>query len=87
MALMVTDAYTDANQQVFRDGLRALDEACRAATSVSFMQATPAQRLTLLESARPRAEDGDGGTDAVRRARATRRAPLAERRAAPTTSA
>ena len=29
MALMVTDAYTDANQQVFRDGLRALDDACR----------------------------------------------------------
>ena len=50
MALMVTDAYTDANQQVFRDGLRALDEACTAATSVSFMQATPAQRLTLLEN-------------------------------------
>ena len=50
MALMVTDAYSDANQQVFRDGLRALDEACTAATSVSFMQATPAQRLTLLEA-------------------------------------
>jgi hypothetical protein len=50
MALMVTDAYTDVNQQVFRDGLRKLDEACRAATSGSFMQATPAQRLTLLEA-------------------------------------
>jgi hypothetical protein len=50
MALMVTDAYTDANQQVFRDGMRALEDACRAATSVSFMQATPAQRLTLLEA-------------------------------------
>ena len=50
MALMVTDAYTDANQQVFRDGMRALEDACTAATSVSFMQATPAQRLTLLEA-------------------------------------
>ena len=50
MALMVTDAYSDANQQVFRDGLRTLDEACSAATSVPFMQATPAQRLTLLEA-------------------------------------
>jgi len=49
MALMVTDAYTERNQQVFRDGMTALDEACRAATSTSFMQATPAQRLTLLE--------------------------------------
>ena len=31
MALMVTDVYTDANQQVFRDGMTALDAACRAA--------------------------------------------------------
>jgi hypothetical protein len=50
MALMVTDAYTDANQRVFRDGMRQLEDACRAAISVSFMQATPAQRLTLLEA-------------------------------------
>ncbi len=84
MALMVTDAYTDANQQVFRDGLRALDEACRAATSVSFMQATPAQRLDAARGPRPRAEDGDGGTDEsgahsrypARAARRGRAAPL-----------
>jgi hypothetical protein len=50
MALMVTDVYTTRNQQVFRDGMTALDEACRAATSTTFMQATPAQRLTLLEA-------------------------------------
>lgn len=50
MALMVTDAYSDVNQQVFRDGLRQLDDACRAATAASFLQATPAQRLTLLEA-------------------------------------
>jgi hypothetical protein len=50
MALMVTDAYTDRNQQVFLDGMRALEEACRAATGAAFMQATPAQRLTLLEA-------------------------------------
>lgn len=49
MALMVTDAYTDRNQQVFRDGLRTLDEACRTATGTGFMQATPAKRLALLE--------------------------------------
>jgi hypothetical protein len=49
MALMVTDAYTDTNQQVFREGLQKLDAACRAATGGPFMQATPAQRLTLLE--------------------------------------
>lgn len=49
MALMVTDVYTDANQQVFRDGLTALDAACKARTGRAFMQATPAERLALLE--------------------------------------
>ncbi len=50
MALMVTDAYTDADQRVFRQGLTTLDAACRAQTSRAFMQATPAERLTLLEA-------------------------------------
>lgn len=49
MALMVTDAYTDRDQAVFRDGMRALDEACRTATGGGFLQATPAQRLAVLE--------------------------------------
>ncbi len=50
MALMVTDVYTPREQQVFRDGMRAVDEACRRANNVSFMQASPAQRLALLET-------------------------------------
>jgi hypothetical protein len=50
MALMVTDVYTERDQQIFRDGMRQLDEACRTANTVSFMQASPAQRLTLLEA-------------------------------------
>ena len=50
MALMVTDAYTDADQRVFRQGLTTLDAACRTKTSRAFMQATPAERLTLLEA-------------------------------------
>jgi hypothetical protein len=49
MALMVTDVYTERAQQVFRSGLTAVDEACRKAHSVSFMSASPAQRLVLLE--------------------------------------
>lgn len=49
MALMVTDTYTDPNQQAFRAGMKTLDEACRAAASASFMDASPAQRLALLE--------------------------------------
>jgi Gluconate 2-dehydrogenase subunit 3 len=74
MALMVTDAYTPRNQQVFRDGMHQLDEACRAAASgVSFMQATPAQRLTLIE-----ALDREQRTATEERAEAPRsRAPAA----------
>lgn len=74
MALMVTEAYTPRNQQVFRDGLRELDEACRAAANgASFMQATPAQRLTLLETL-----DREQRTATEERAEAPRsRAPAA----------
>jgi hypothetical protein len=50
MALMVTDVYSDRDQQVFRDGMRALEDACRTATGGGFLQATPAQRLALLEA-------------------------------------
>jgi hypothetical protein len=49
MALMVTDVYTDRDQQVFRDGMRTLDEKCRTMHGAGFMQATPAQRLSLLQ--------------------------------------
>ena len=50
MALMVTDGYDERDAQVFRDGMRQLDEACRQAHGVAFMQASPAQRLALLEA-------------------------------------
>jgi len=42
MALMVTDTYEERNQTIFRDGMRKINDA-------SFMTATPAQRLALLE--------------------------------------
>jgi len=42
MALMVTDTYDDREQQIFRDGMRQLEQA-------SFMAAKPAERLALLE--------------------------------------
>ena len=50
MALMVTDAYTDRQQQIFRAGLGQVDAACRNAHQVSFMQATAAQRLSVVEA-------------------------------------
>ena len=49
MAFMVTSAYTAADRQVFRNGMRQLDEACRAQQGSAFMSATPAQRLSLLQ--------------------------------------
>ena len=58
------------SQQVFRDGLRSVDEACRRAHGTAFMQATPAQRLTVRRSARSRTEAGDGRADAPRGAAA-----------------
>ena len=50
MALMVTDCYDEKEQKIFRDGMTKLNDACRKANNVGFAQATPQQRLALLES-------------------------------------
>ena len=50
MALMVTDVYTLPLQQVFGEGLRSVDDECRRAHGTPFMQATPAQRLSVVEA-------------------------------------
>ena len=50
MALMVTDVYSEAAQRVFGNGMRSVDEACRRAHGTPFMQATPAQRLAVVEA-------------------------------------
>ena len=50
MALMVTDAYTAGAREVFRAGMRHVDEVCTAATGVAFMSASPAQRLTVVQA-------------------------------------
>jgi hypothetical protein len=49
MALMVTDSYEPADQQIFRDGMQQLDAASRTKHNAAFMASTPAQRLALLE--------------------------------------
>src|SRR5712691_8277994 len=49
MALMVTDTYAEGDRAIFRDGMRKLDEACRAMHHTAFLDATPPQRLALLE--------------------------------------
>jgi len=49
MALMVTDTYDEGEQATFRGGMRRLDAACREMHHTAFMDATPPQRLALLE--------------------------------------
>src|ERR1700678_2976595 len=49
MALMVTDCYSPAEQRAFHDGLRKLDEVAKKANGISFIEATPAQRLGVLK--------------------------------------
>jgi hypothetical protein len=49
MALMVTDTYEEDEQQVFRSGMDQLNAACQQMHGTSFMEATPEQRLALLE--------------------------------------
>jgi hypothetical protein len=49
MALIVTDSYSLRDQQVFRDGMKKLDDASKKANNgAGFMKATPEQRLALL---------------------------------------
>jgi glucoside 3-dehydrogenase (cytochrome c) hitch-hiker subunit len=50
MALMVSEAYDARARQVFQQGLRQLEDACRQAHAVPFMQASAAQRLSLVEA-------------------------------------
>ena len=50
MALIVTDSYSRRDQQVFREGMRKLNEGSQKANGASFVAATPQQRLTLLEA-------------------------------------
>lgn len=50
MALMVTDTYDARDREVFRKGIPAIDEATQKAYKVSFMKASPQQRLKVIES-------------------------------------
>jgi hypothetical protein len=70
MALMVTDCYSPAEQKVFLDGMRKVDEAARKTRNVSFMAATPPQRLavlTLLDHEQKRVMDAREAADRKRK--------------------
>src|SRR5689334_2015991 len=69
MAVMVTDCYEPKDQKIFRDGMKQLDDACRKANNVSFMQATPQQRLSLLETLDKEQKTYTDAVDAAKRAK------------------
>jgi hypothetical protein len=48
MALMVTDSYGPDERKIFREGMDKIEQAMQRANTVSFMQATPQQRLAVL---------------------------------------
>jgi hypothetical protein len=50
MALMVTDCYAPAEQEIFMDGMESIDQQSADLYGVDFSSATPAQRLALLET-------------------------------------
>jgi len=48
MTVMVNDAYTKEDQEIFHKGLTTLDDECNKMHKASFMKATPEQRKQLL---------------------------------------
>ena len=57
MKTIVTDCYTQAEQDAFMKGLTQLDEASKKMHSKSFMDATPEQRHALLVSLEKEAKE------------------------------
>jgi len=49
IAMMVTDTYHTDDQRIFRDGLQSLQADCMEMHGAGFAEATPGQRLLLLE--------------------------------------
>ena len=72
MALMVTDCYEPNEQKIFRDGMTKLNDACRKMNNASFVDATPQQRLTLLQSLDKEAKTYTDAVAAARRAHPAR---------------
>jgi hypothetical protein len=50
MAMMVRDTYDDKNRKIFRDGMKAIDDATQKSAGTTFVKATPEQRLAVLKA-------------------------------------
>jgi hypothetical protein len=57
MKVMVTDCYTQAQQDAFMKGISSLDEASKKLNSKPFIESTPEQRHALLVSLEKEAKD------------------------------
>ncbi|HRG81525.1 MAG TPA: gluconate 2-dehydrogenase subunit 3 family protein [Chitinophagaceae bacterium] len=63
MKVMITDCYTQAEQDVFMKGISSLEEACKKANSKSFMDCTPQQRHDFLVTLEKEAMEYNKGRD------------------------
>ena len=81
MALMVTDCYYPKDQKVFRDGLQKLDDACKKANNVSFVSATPQQRLDLLTAIDKEAKTYSDAVEAARKRQSDTTKTIVEKKA------
>ncbi|MEJ8841651.1 gluconate 2-dehydrogenase subunit 3 family protein [Lacibacter sp. H375] len=57
MKVMVTDCYTQRQQDAFMSGIGELEDACKKMHSKSFMECTPEQRKALLVSLEKEAKE------------------------------
>lgn len=81
MALMVTDCYYPKDQQIFRDGLQKIDAACKKANNVSFVSATPQQRLDLLTAIDKEAKTYSDAVEAARKKKSDTTTTMAAKKA------
>ena len=57
MTVMVNDCYTEADQKIFREGMKKLDEASNKLNNASFIKSTAEQRHALLVNLDKEAKD------------------------------
>lgn len=57
MTVMVNDCYEEADQKIFHEGMKKLDEACNKMHGHDFMKAEPAHRKELLTAIDKEASD------------------------------
>jgi hypothetical protein len=74
MAHMVNATYDEREQRIFYEGMRTLDRASRAMHQRSFVEASPEQRLALLQQVDREQKEFMDAREAARRERAERAA-------------